>query len=110
MIKILLILLASPGVAMMAAAVVNQDLPSPSSLILPLFIITVLVLLNGFFVAAEFAIIGVRPSQIEQMMQKGIGESDKVNDVISSNKHQDQYIATAQLGITIASLGLGMYG
>lgn len=110
MIKILLILLASPGVAVMAAAAVNQDLPGPGVLLLPLFIITVLVLLNGFFVAAEFAIIGVRPSQIEQMMQKGVGESDKVNDVISSNKRQDQYIATAQLGITIASLGLGMYG
>ncbi len=110
MIKILLLLLATPGVSLMAAAAVHQGLPGPGVLLLPLIIVSVLVLLNGFFVAAEFAIIGVRPSQIEQMIQEGVGEADIVQDVIKSTKRQDQYIATAQLGITIASLGLGMYG
>ena len=94
----------------MAAAAVDQGLPSPGVLLLPLAIIAVLVLINGFFVAAEFAIIGVRPSEVEQMAQQGVGEADKVQDILNSNKRQDQYIATAQLGITIASLGLGMYG
>jgi len=110
MIKILLLLLATPGVSVLAAAAVHQGLPGPGVLLLPLIIVSVMVLLNGFFVAAEFAIIGVRPSQIEQMIQEGVGEADIVQDVIKSTKRQDQYIATAQLGITIASLGLGMYG
>jgi CBS domain containing-hemolysin-like protein len=110
MFKAILILLASPGLALLAAAAVNQGLPGPGVLLLPLAIIAVLVLLNGFFVAAEFAIIGVRPSQVKQLIQQGVGEANNVQNVLSSNKRQDQYIATAQLGITIASLGLGMYG
>ncbi|GMQ77974.1 MAG: hemolysin family protein [Anaerolineae bacterium] len=110
MFKAILILLASPGLVLLGAAAVNQGLPGPGVLLLPLAIIAFLVLLNGFFVAAEFAIIGVRPSQVDQMIQQGVGEANNVHDVLSSNKRQDQYIATAQLGITVASLGLGMYG
>ncbi|MFN2187302.1 MAG: hemolysin family protein [Candidatus Promineifilaceae bacterium] len=72
--------------------------------------IMLLVLLNGFFVAAEFAIIGVRPSKIDQMVQEGSKDAEYVQSILDSPSKQDRYIATAQLGITIASLGLGMYG
>ncbi|MCP4421763.1 MAG: HlyC/CorC family transporter, partial [Chloroflexi bacterium] len=69
-----------------------------------------LVLLNGLFVMAEFAIIGVRPTQLEQMVDEGVKHSQNVLSIVESRQKQDRYIATAQLGITIASLGLAMYG
>ncbi len=71
-------------------------------------IITVfLVLLNGFFVAAEFAIVKVRASQIE--VQKGI-RSSSANAAKSIVSNLDSYLAATQLGITLASLGLGWVG
>lgn len=66
-----------------------------------------LVLLNGFFVAAEFAIVKVRTSQLEvkQGISKGMLTAAK-----SIVKHLDGYLAATQLGITLASLGLGYVG
>lgn len=112
MIKATILKLGVPGLFLfsVAAAAETEALPGPGTLLLPLAIILVLVLLNGFFVAAEFSIIGVRPSQVDQMVQEGVKEADRVQAVIDSPRRQDKYIATAQLGITIASLGLGMYG
>ncbi len=72
-----------------------------------LFITLFLVLLNGFFVAAEFAIVKVRTSQIEVR--------DDVNKTLSNTaknivNNLDAYLAATQLGITLASLGLGWVG
>jgi len=94
----------------MAFLAETEGIPGPGQLIVPLLIIIFLILLNGFFVASEFSIIGVRPSQVDQMVQERVSEAGKVQEVLDSPKKQDHYIATAQLGITIASLGLGMYG
>ena len=66
-----------------------------------------LVLLNGFFVAAEFAIVKVRASQIE--VHKGI-KSSSANAAKTIVNHLDSYLAATQLGITLASLGLGWVG
>lgn len=85
-------------------------LPNITVLLVPLIIILLLILLNGLYVAAEFAIIGVRPTQMEQMVNDGDKKAKHVFDILESRPRQDQYIATAQLGITIASLGLAMYG
>lgn len=74
---------------------------------LDIFITTFLVLLNGFFVAAEFAIVKVRASQIEMRALKG-SRSAKLSAHIVN--HLDGYLAATQLGITLASLGLGWVG
>ncbi len=72
------------------------------------FLITlVLVLLNGFFVAAEFAIVKVRASQLELKAQAG-NAAARLSTRILSNL--DGYLAATQLGITLASLGLGWIG
>jgi CBS domain containing-hemolysin-like protein len=78
--------------------------------LIPIAVITALVLLNGLFVAAEFAIIGVRPTRVTQLVEEGNRTAAGIKRILDSPLLQDQYIATAQLGITIASLGLGMYG
>src|ERR1700744_4025294 len=72
-----------------------------------LFITLLLVLLNGFFVAAEFALVRVRGSQIELKVKTG-SRVAKITRSIMANL--DGYLAATQLGITIASLGLGVFG
>ncbi len=84
-------------------------LPSISTLIVPFIVILLLVLLNGFFVMAEFSIISARTTQLEPMADEGNKAAAVTMNIIESRREQDKYIATAQLGITIASLGLAMY-
>lgn len=66
-----------------------------------------LVSLNGFFVAAEFAIVKVRASQIEMKALSGVKAAKLSSHII---EHLDGYLAATQLGITLASLGLGWVG
>jgi CBS domain containing-hemolysin-like protein len=66
-----------------------------------------LVLLNGFFVAAEFAIVKVRISQIEMLSRTGNRFAAMAKHII---EHLDSYLSATQVGITLASLGLGWVG
>jgi len=69
--------------------------------------VIILVLLNGFFVATEFALVSVRRTRVQQLAAEGNRRAESVLERIS---HLDTYIAATQLGITIASLALGWIG
>lgn len=72
-----------------------------------LFIVVLLVLANGFFVAAEFSLVSVRRTRIAELAARGNITAKFVEKAI---KNPDRVIAATQLGITIASLGLGWIG
>lgn len=72
-----------------------------------LLAVIVLVLANGFFVATEFAIVAVRRSRLEQLIQEGQVAARVAKHIVD---HLDAYIAACQLGITMASLALGWLG
>ncbi|MBI3135273.1 MAG: HlyC/CorC family transporter [Bacteroidetes bacterium] len=72
-----------------------------------IFITLLLVFMNGFFVAAEFAIVKVRASQLEVHVKAGNRFAILGKHIVS---HLDGYLAATQLGITLASLGLGWIG
>jgi CBS domain containing-hemolysin-like protein len=78
--------------------------------LVPLLIISTLIFLNGLFVAAEFAIIAAPKTRIAQQANRGSKVAIQVLKIIKSPDLQNRYITTAQVGITIVSLGLGMYG
>ncbi len=80
------------------------------ALILPLIIVAILIVINGIFVAAEFAILGSRPTRMETIADEGNDRAKHVLEILESNRKQNTYLATAQLGITIVTLGLAMYG
>ena len=78
-----------------------------SDLIVGFLAIFALVFLNGFFVAAEFAIVTVRKTRIDQLIAEGHRFAPTVRRAVMD---PDRYIAATQLGITMASLGLGWIG
>jgi magnesium and cobalt exporter, CNNM family len=78
-------------------------LPPGWGLLLALF----LILLNGFFVATEFALVKVRPTQLDPYVSEGNRRARLARHLV---RHIDAYLSTTQLGITLASLGLGWVG
>lgn len=63
--------------------------------------------LNAFFVAAEYAIVRVRKTRLDELVQQGVGGARAARQIVGD---MDRYIATTQLGITMAGIGLGWVG
>lgn len=74
---------------------------------LNLFLVTILIIATAFFVAAEFAIVRLRTSRVDQMVMEGNKNATAVKRVTSN---LDGYLSACQLGITITALGLGWLG
>ncbi|HEX9048481.1 MAG TPA: hemolysin family protein [Verrucomicrobiae bacterium] len=72
---------------------------------LKILAVVLLVLMNGFFVAAELAIVRIRDSQLAALVAKGNRRARTARHLLA---HIDAYIGATQFGITLASLGLGM--
>jgi CBS domain containing-hemolysin-like protein len=81
--------------------------PSSPPVLLGLAAVVVLVLGNAFFVAAEFALVGARKTRLEEMAKAGDRKARLARAAVQS---LDRYISATQLGITLASLGLGWIG
>ena len=75
--------------------------------VLNLVIVVLLVLANGFFVASEFSLVGVRRSRIETLAKSGSQRAKRLLPLINN---LNAYISATQLGITLASLALGWIG
>jgi len=75
--------------------------------VLGLLAVFLLVFVNGFFVAAEFALVGARRTRLAQLAGEGHGGARVAHD---ATDHLDSYLAATQRGITLASLGLGWIG
>ena len=89
------------------AETIARHWDSPGILLGKLVVIAVLVGLNGFFVACEFAIVKVRASQLDALAEEGNVRAQFARHV---RRHIDAYLSATQLGITLASLALGWLG
>ncbi len=75
--------------------------------ILLLVLLLLLIAINGFFVAAEFAVVRSRRSRLEQMRDDGVRGAGRALEQLD---RVDEFVATSQVGITLASLGIGFLG
>jgi CBS domain containing-hemolysin-like protein len=77
----------------------------PVLISLKILALLALVLLNGFFVAAELALVRIRDTQLEALVARGNRRAKMARHIV---RHIDAYISTTQFGITLASMGLGV--
>jgi CBS domain containing-hemolysin-like protein len=84
-----------------------MDTALVTTIFLKLLAVMALVLLNGFFVATEFALVKVRATQLETLASKN---HKRARMALHLTNHLDEYLSACQLGITLSSLGLGWIG
>jgi len=77
------------------------------NIFLHLFFAAVLIILNGFFVAAEFAIIRVRRTRVDELAEEGHASAKVVQRILG---RLDTFLSATQLGVTMATLGLSLVG
>ncbi|MFD1887935.1 hemolysin family protein [Paenibacillus wenxiniae] len=85
----------------------ETHLTDPLPSLMNILLVFVLVLLNGFFVAAEFAMVKIRSSRLETLVDEGNKRARFAQSIVNN---LDAYLSACQLGITLASLGLGWIG
>src|SRR5213595_558051 len=98
---------SSFGLWLALSTAVTDHWDSAVLVFLKLLVIAVLVALNGFFVACEFAIIKVRSSQLDALAEEGNVRASFAKHI---RAHLDAYLSATQLGVTLASLALGYLG
>ena len=86
---------------------ITRQWDSGGVMLLKLLGISVLVGLNGFFVASEFSLVKVRASQLDTLVDEGDGRAAAARRVL---ERLDAYLSATQLGVTLASLALGWIG
>jgi CBS domain containing-hemolysin-like protein len=101
--------LGGAGIGRFLAAAENAgpEWDAPGVLLLKLAIVAGLILLNGFFVASEFALVKVRGSQLDTLIEDGHQQAAAARGVLD---RLDAYLSATQLGVTLASLALGWVG
>ncbi|MBL9177288.1 MAG: HlyC/CorC family transporter [Verrucomicrobiaceae bacterium] len=97
----------TPLLANAAAELAREWHPDASHHFWRVVIILAIVLLNAFFVAAEFAIVKVRDSQMQAAIEDGVRGADFARKV---TRNLDAYLSAGQLGITLTSIALGIFG
>lgn len=98
---------ASSGNGGEYVSIAGTDFLEYFSIIFNVLVILFLVALNGFFVASEFSIVKVRPSRLDTLIKEGDQQAVHARKI---TEHLDAYLSVTQLGITLASLGLGWIG
>jgi len=101
--------LAAQGI-LAAESGASEGINLVTGALLPIIAIIVLVVINGIFVGAEFALVGSRRARFVDMANGGSRAAKWILSIFDRPAGKDSYIAVAQLGITLASIGLGMYG
>jgi len=89
------------------ADVVARYWDPPVILIAKLVTVGALVIMNGFFVVAEFALVKIRDSQLKTLADEGVRQAVLVKQI---RDNLNAYLSACQVGITAASLGLGWLG
>ena len=84
-----------------------MDSTSIAKIILNLIVVGILLLLNAFFVAAEFSIVRIRPTRLTQLINEGHIGAKYTSGIV---KKLDAYLSACQVGITLTSVGLGWVG
>src|SRR5215467_2142794 len=77
------------------------------NLVLLLIAVPLMIAINGFFVSAEYALVRSRLDRVEQLLQEGRKRAALAKRQI---EHIDEYIAACQVGVTLASIGIGAVG
>lgn len=95
---------------LVAIPLAEAEPPTMTNVLVTSIIVTVLILVNGIFVASEFALAGSQHTRIAQLVESGSSSARHVLKILRSPKLINRYLSTAQIGITVATLGLGMYG
>lgn len=89
------------------AGAIATEWEAPGQIAGKLFGILLIVALNGFFVAAEFALVKVRQSQLDPLVDEGDMAAARARHILG---HLDSYLSATQFGVTLASLALGWVG